>query len=198
MRPLRAAVLTGDVGAGKSTAARVFAEMGAAVISADDIAKAQWSAPEVRDAAVRRWGTSVYDAGGRPMFAQIARRAFVDDEEREFMNALIHPRTRAAIDGAIAAAQGWPVVEYPLYYENGGREWAVCVVYAAAPFALRAERSASRGLDAAEITRRERGLLPSEQKMRMADVVIRNDGSREEWEAKAREVGAKIRAMLAS
>lgn len=168
------------------------------MISADDIAKAQWSVPEVRDAAVARWGASIYDAGGRPIFAQIARRAFIDDEEREFMNALIHPRTRAAIDCEIASASGWPVVEYPLYFENGGREWAACVVYAASPLALRASRSAARGLDAAEIARRERGLLPSEQKMRMADFVIANDGSLEEWEAKAREVGAKVRAILTS
>lgn len=193
---MRAAVLTGDVGAGKSTAARVWASMGAHVISADDIAKAQWSEPDVRSAATRRWGSSIYDADGRPIFAQIARRAFIDDEEREFMNSLIHPRTRSAIESAVARADGWPVVEIPLYFETGGRDWAVCVVYAAAPFALRAERSARRGLDASEIARRERGMLPSEDKMRRSDIVMVNDASLEEWEARAKEVGARVRDIL--
>ena len=63
------------------------------------------------------------------------------------------------------------------------------VVFVSASPEKRAERNASRGWDAGEIKRRERRLMPRDEKMAMSDWVLENIGSKEEWEVKARELG---------
>lgn len=186
------AVLTGDVGAGKSTMLAVWREMGANVISADDVAKAQWRRDEVRRAAETRWGVGLYDERGEPIFAAIAERAFASREDTDFANALIHPRTVAEIDRLRAAPAPWAAVEIPLVFETGVPDWADCVVYAAAPMELRASRNVSRGWDEREIARREDKMMPRERKMAMADVVVENTGDIKRWQAVARELGERF------
>ena len=52
--------LTGDVGAGKSTLARVWEEMGATVIDADRVARDMWKDPDVQRKAAERWGSDFF------------------------------------------------------------------------------------------------------------------------------------------
>lgn len=184
--------LTGDVGAGKSTLARVWRSLGATVIDSDAVAKAQWDDPDVMRAAVARWGEAVRAPDGRPIYAEIARRAFADEREYDLMLDLIMPGTRAELTRLLASARGWVVAEIPLLFENGWRDRIDCVVYAAAPIEMRAERSASRGLDAAEIARRESRLMPSSEKRLLSDEVLENAGSYDEWTALAREHGERF------
>lgn len=183
-----AAVLTGDVGAGKSTLLGVWRDMGACVVCADEIAKAQWSRPEIMRAIVARWGDGVL-RDGRPDFAAIASHAFANEEEHRFTNELIHPPTRAEITRLVRSARGWTVAEIPLLFEAGVHDWVDCIIYATAPLAARAVRNAARGWDEAEITRREKHLLDSGEKIKKSDIVMTNDGTLEEWLAHARELG---------
>ncbi len=187
--------LTGDVGAGKSTVARVWRDMGACVIDADAVAKRQWLRPEVMEQAVARWGDSVRRADGSPDYAAIARHAFQNEEEHAFTNALIHPGARTDLTCAAKAGNGWIVAEIPLLFESGMHDWIDCVAYAAAPIERRIERNAVRGWDAQEILRRERLLLPSAEKQARADFVLFNDGDLEAWKAEARRLGALFLRM---
>ena len=186
--------LTGDVGAGKSTLLRVWRELGAAVISADAIAKRQWDRPEVIGAAIRRWGEGIL-SDGLPDYAKIAGFAFSDRDEFEFTNALIHPFTMDAIDRELEALGGWVVVEIPLLFESGAAHRFDYIVYATADLSQRVRRNAARGWDDAEIERRERFLMSPEEKMRMSDLVLRNDGDIEEWLKSAHEWGIRFMQM---
>lgn len=188
------AVLTGDVGAGKSTVVSEWRAMGATAISADDIAKTMWSVAEVREAAKARWGAGLFDEDDRPIFRAIADRVYASADDAAFANAMIHPRTRAEMTKIVRSSGGFVVAEIPLVFEAGVPDWADCVVYAAAPLELRAARNVSRGWDEAEIIRREEKLLPSKEKIARSDIVIANDGSLDDWRETARSVGRRLAA----
>ena len=181
--------LTGDVGAGKSTLSRVWEEMGAAVIDADRVARDMWDLPDVQKKASERWGRDFFDGDQKSVFAKIAAKIFSEEQEYDFVSDLLHPATILAIEKFVKDADGWVVVEIPLLFECGRPEWMDVVVFVSATPEMRAQRNASRGWDAAEIKRRESRLMAREEKIRMSDWVLENSGTKEEWEAKARELG---------
>ena len=181
--------LTGDVGAGKSTLSKVWEEMGAAVIDADRVARDMWDLPEIRKKASERWGSDFFEGDQKSVFSKIAEKIFSDDREYEFVSGLLHPATIAAIEDIVKNADGWVVVEIPLLFECGRPKWMDFVVFVSASAKKRVERNASRGWDAAEIKRRESRLMPRDEKIRRSDWVLENSGTKEEWEAKARELG---------
>lgn len=182
--------LTGDVGAGKSTLCGVWRGMGADVFDADAIAKKMWFLPEVRQKAEARWGAGFLDGSSKEALGRIAEKIFTDDEEYEFAAALIHGPVMAEMKRMIdCSGSAWVVAEVPLLYEYGVPRWIDGVVYASAPFEKRVERNKNRGWDSGEILRRERRLLPRAKKMRLADWVLENSGTEDEWRAKARALG---------
>ncbi|MDR1944409.1 MAG: dephospho-CoA kinase [Synergistaceae bacterium] len=187
--------ITGDVGAGKSTLAGIWASLGANVINADEIAKSQWSKPETLAAAVGRWGEGVVKDGAAD-FSAIARRAFGDEEEYRFMNSLIHPGAKADIRRLSASLRGLVVQEIPLLFETGGgHDWADYIVYVAASGDVKASRNAGRGWDESEVSRRERFMMDSGEKKKKSDLVLCNNGDMESWEGTARDLGLKLMAM---
>ena len=181
--------LTGDVGAGKSTLSRVWEEMGATIIDADRVARDMWIFPDVQKKAAERWGSDFFEGDQKSVFAKIAAKIFSEEEEYEFVSGLLHPATIAAIEDIVRNAEGWVVVEIPLLFECGRPEWMDLVVFVSATPEKRVERNASRGWDAAEIKRRESRLMPRDEKIKRSDWVLENSGTKEEWEAKARELG---------
>lgn len=181
--------LTGDVGAGKSTLSRVWKEMGATVIDADRVAREMWKLTDVQKKTAERWGSDFFEGDQKYVFAKIAEKIFSDEREYEFVSELLHPATIAAIEDIVKNANGWIVVEIPLLFECGRPKWLDYVVFASASLQKRVERNASRGWDAAEIKRRENRLMAREEKLRMSDWVLDNSGTKDEWEAKASELG---------
>jgi len=160
------------------------------VFDADAIAKKMWFLPEVRQKAEARWGAGFLDGSSKEALGRIAEKIFTDDEEYEFAAALIHGPVMAEMKRMIdCSGSAWVVAEVPLLYEYGVPRWIDGVVYASAPFEKRVERNKNRGWDSDEILRRERRLLPSAKKMMLADWVLENSGTEDEWRAKARALG---------
>ena len=181
--------LTGDVGAGKSTVSRLFADLGASLIDADALVRDLWRRPDFVEAARRRWGESVVDEKGRLLPAAVAARAFGSDDEYGWTCDLLHGPVFLEIERRLASLSGWIVVEVPLLFETGPRHWVDETVYVTASASVRAERNAFRGLEGAALEARERFLLPSEEKRALADFVIANDGSPQDLAEEARELG---------
>ena len=126
----------------------------------------------VRAAIRGRWGEDA--VGDR---ARIGEIVFSDPDELAWLEALLHPRTRAAIDEWIARVDApLAVVEIPLLYETGGESRFDAVVAITAPPATRASRRA-------RIDGRESRLIPDEEKVRRADFAYVNDGSLEALDA---------------
>lgn len=189
MAAVTAVGVTGDVGAGKSTVARLMEAAGGVRLDADVVALALWERPDIRKSAVARWGTDILDPAGAIDRRAVATRIFSDPAEHRWCCGLLHPLVMAELERRVAglSASQWAVVEIPLLFEAGRPDWLTFVAFVTAPREVRAERCrVQRGWDEAELRRREGFFLPSEERMKRSDFVINNAGDRDALEA---EVG---------
>jgi dephospho-CoA kinase len=165
-RPVTVA-LTGGIAAGKSEALAAFSRHGAATASSDEFVHTLLARDgSVRDAIRERWGEDA--VGDRTRIGEIV---FKDPTELEWLEQLLHPRTRALGDAWLATVdRPLAVIEIPLLFETGGEDRFEKVVVITAPRELREQR---RGAFAD----REARLIPEEEKLRRADFSYVNDGS---------------------
>jgi dephospho-CoA kinase len=182
-----AVALTGGIAAGKSEALAAFARHGAAVISSDDVVHRLYREDAGLQAALRgRWGDRVF-RGGEVDREEIGRIVFADRAELAWLEAELHPRTRAATDEWLSKQTADVVVaEIPLLYETGGEARFDRVVVVTAPPEV---RQARRGA----LADREERLVPEEEKVRRGDFVYVNDGSLEELDAFVADVLKELR-----
>ncbi|HEX7001692.1 MAG TPA: dephospho-CoA kinase [Trueperaceae bacterium] len=191
-RPLRVG-LTGSIGSGKSTVARLLRERGAAVVDADVLAREATDDPAVLDRISSELGEGLVvrgPEGPRLDRAATAARVFGDDAALAKLNAVIHPwvrRRSAEITSELqASAAPPPVIVYdvPLLYESGLERAYDVVVVVDAPFEARRERLAARsGMSPEEVARREAAQLSSAEKAARADHVLVNAGGEQELAA---------------
>jgi len=171
-RPLAVAI-TGGIAAGKSEALAAFARHGVPTLSADAVVHDLLAYDEeVRRAVKERWGA---DAVGNR--ARIGEIVFHDRAELEWLERLLHPKTRGIADAWLGSVEA-PVaaVEVPLLFETNGEGRFDKVVVVTAPAATREARRPG-------LAEREARLIPDEEKVRRADFSYVNDGSLEELDA---------------
>jgi len=172
--------LTGSIGSGKSTVARLLEERGAAVVDADRVAHEVIERPDVAAALGRAFGHDVVRADGSLDRRELGRRAFADAGSRERLNTIVRQPLEQAIWGAAERAGDTGaeivVVDAPLIYEWGIEARFDVVVVVEAPAQARCQRAVARGLDSAEFAARAAAQLPPGEKARRADVVLDNSG----------------------
>jgi dephospho-CoA kinase len=176
--------ITGGIGAGKSTAAQVFAERGAVVIDADGLAKGLLDpgSPVVAP-IVQAFGERVRSREGGIEPAALAEAAFASPEAARRLNAIVHPAVYAALSGALdaLAAQARPprvvVVDIPLLYESPQfLDLFDAVLLISAADDVRLERVVARGMAADDAERRMACQASDAERRSIADHVIENDG----------------------
>lgn len=193
--------LAGGIGAGKSTVARAFAELGCVVVDSDALAREALQRPEVRDALVSWWGGAVLDEQGRVDRKAVASIVFKDPAERTRLEGLIHPLVRKSRAELIAHASGAPavIVDAPLLFEAGVDTECDAVIFVDTPRAVRLERvERTRGWDAAELARREASQLPVEAKRARSQLVIDASGSLEAIADQARRALESLRHSVSN
>ena len=197
--------LSGGIGTGKSTLARLFAELGAVVIDADAIVHELQApgAPLLAEIA-EAFGPEVIRADGSLDRERLGGSVFRDAEARRRLGAIVHPKVGAEMLRRLAAAREGGarlvVLDIPLLFEGrkAGTGSAALLgfdvtVLAYAPEALQVQRQIARdGCAADEALRRVRAQLPIEEKRALADVVIDNSGSLAETGRQMRELVARL------
>jgi len=171
--------ITGDVGAGKSTAAKILESMGWALLDADKIVAGLWRTPDVINAAVERWGEGILEDGA-VVRARIAALIFNDRAEYDWTMSLLHPLVKKEMRIRVEAlkGEGRPVVaEIQMLFEAGVAPWVSLKMFVTASRRVRLERCLARGWNEAEMSRRESFFMKSETRMALSDFVIHNDGS---------------------
>ncbi len=190
--------LTGGIASGKSTVARLFAELGVPVVDADALAReiVEPGSPGLAR-IVERFGASMLLPDGTLDRKRLARVVFEDPRAREDLNAITHPLIAAKGAERIRELQGtdapYIVYEAALLVENGSyKAFSALVVVATSPITQLARLMARDGSTEDEARARIAAQLPLDRKVDVADYVIRNDGDASDLEAQVRAVHAKI------
>src|SRR5262249_5836844 len=127
--------ITGGLGCGKSTAARLFESRGFRRLDADAVVREHvLTAPEIEAALRERYGAGVVGTEGRVDRPALAAKVFVNDTERLWLEELVHPGVYAFWRAALAAEPkaNW-IFEVPLLFEKALENWfdfTVCVACA--------------------------------------------------------------------
>ncbi|MGY1847076.1 MULTISPECIES: dephospho-CoA kinase [unclassified Blastococcus] len=175
--------LTGGIGSGKSTVARLLAERGAVVVDADRIAREVLEPGTPGLAAVAAaFGDGVLAADGSLDRAALAAIVFSDEEARRRLDALVHPMVRQRSAELVATAPDDAVVvnDVPLLVETGQAGTYDLVVVVEADLSTRLARLVGRGLAEADARARIATQASDEQRRAVADVVLDNSGSLEQ------------------
>lgn len=187
--------LTGGVGAGKSTVAKLLAERGAVIIDADAIARevVQPGTPGFA-AVVAAFGDEVVGADGALDRPKLAGIVFADEAQRGRLNAIVHPLVGERTAQLMAAAPEGAVVVYdvPLLVESGLAEGFEFVLVVEASEPTRLARLAERGMPEDDARRRIAAQATDEQRRAVADTVLVNDGSLDDLRTQVDEAWTRI------
>ncbi len=171
--------LTGGIGCGKSSAVRMFASAGFDFIDSDAVVRERVLTDEAVQAALRaRWGDLVFCTEGAVDRGRVAEKVFASEEERQWLEALVHPRVYAVWRERLAEAPRarW-VVEVPLLFEQRLENWFDFIVCVACAPAQQLARLEQRGLPRPLAEQRINQQLPLAHKIEHSDFVLWNDGT---------------------
>lgn len=200
--------LTGGIGSGKSTVARLLADHGAVVVDADQVAREVVEPGEPALAEVReRFGHDVVDPEGRLDRPALAAIVFGDDDARRDLEGITHPRIGERIAARIAQAQadedadGRPrvvVVDHPLLVESGAAEGYETVIVVETPVEERVRRLVElRGMAEEDARARIAAQADDATRRAAATHVVDNSGAPEDLapqvDAILRELGVPVR-----
>jgi len=176
--------LTGGIGSGKSTVARMLAGRGAVVVDADLIAREIVERPEVLAALAERFGPEILAADGALDRAALAERAFVTDELRKELEAITHPPIGEEFLRRVAAApaDGIVVHDVPLLVESTRGYQYGGVIVVVAPKEVRLRRLEERGVPRADAERRMALQATDEERAAVATWILDNSGGVEDLE----------------
>jgi len=175
--------VTGAPGSGKTLVGRVFAELGAELVSLDAIGHELLEEDEVREEIRRTFSSGVCRIlDGSISRRKLAELVFADPVELEKLNRIMHPRMVERVKARLAEWRAAPkeapralVIEGALLVEMGLAASCDRVVLVTAPREERLARlSRSRGWDEDELARRERSQLEEGARRARADTVVEN------------------------
>jgi len=199
---MRVVVITGGIGAGKSTASGFLRDKGAIIIDADLVAaQVLKKGSPVLARVAEQFGPDVLLADGSLDRAALARVAFASPQATARLNAIVHPAVAREIGPAVADLRLMPnppsavVLEVPLLAEAPVfAEIADLVVAIVAPQELRVQRAIQSGFAEADVRRRLAVQASDAERAVLADVVIVNDGSLERYLGELERVWSELGA----
>ena len=169
--------LTGGIGSGKSTVAKIFAQLGIPVLDADATAKAIMNEDRsVKTKLIELFGEDAYKENqlNRPYIAQLV---FEDAFKLQQLNAIIHPITiQYAKDWASKQSGPYVIKEAALFFESGSSEGVEKIIGVTAPKHIRIQRVMQRDqITREDVIKRMEHQLEDSLKMKLCDWVIQND-----------------------
>ncbi|MBL7995923.1 dephospho-CoA kinase [bacterium] len=175
--------LTGGIGCGKTEVAKIFQQLGAKIIDADEIGKTVVETqPEVLQEIAMAFGQQFVNSDGTLKRKELGAFVFADEEKKRQLNRIVHPhlfnRVRHEIEAAQSAGNEIIVVDAALIYETGIENIFDKVIVVNADLKNRIARIKQRDqLTDDEISHRIASQMPLDEKVRRANIVISNNGS---------------------
>ena len=190
--------LTGGIASGKSAAAAAFRELGVPVVDTDCIARdAVEPGSAGLTALTEEFGPGILENGGRLDRSALREAIFSDAGTRQRVNAILHPLILATVERELAALDApYAIIEIPLLAETGlaGNFDRVLVVDAADH--LRIQRLQARdGVSAAQARAALDAQATREERLRLADDVIENNGDLDALHRTVAELHSRYASM---
>jgi len=187
--------LTGSIGVGKSFVASVFEEFGCHVLDADDMARevvvpGSGGLEEI----VRQFGTDVLQTDGTLDRQRLGSIVFANDEKRELLNSILHPRIIQRQDEVLSDWEtddpnSIAIVDAALMIESGGyKRFDKLIVVHCRPEVQLERLMLRNGLSQAEAQRRIDSQMPQSEKQRFADYLIDTSDGFEPTRERTRQV----------
>lgn len=169
--------LTGGIGSGKSTVAKMFQELGVPVYIADLRAKAIMDTPEVIQEVQNIFNQNVIITNNKLDRKKIGSIVFKDSQKLSKLNTIIHPKIQKDFeDWTIKHLNYCYIVkELAILFENKAEKQFDKIILVTAPLEIRIERVMKRdGLTKEEVLDRIKNQLPDEVKSKGSDFIINN------------------------
>jgi dephospho-CoA kinase len=173
--------LTGNIGSGKSTVARVFKILGIKVYTADDEAKTLLKKPNVIQEIVQMTGTKVLDKNKQIDRKKLAKMVFGNPEMLKQLNQIIHPRIREDFQLWLTKnkTEKYIVQEAAILFESGFDKMFNKIIFVSAPEDLRIERILKRDkVEVEAVLSRIKNQQSETEKIHKSDYIILNDGGK--------------------
>ena len=174
--------LTGGIGSGKSLVGEILEELGALVIDSDQLAREviERGSPGYEE-VVTAFGDSILSEGQIDR-SKLAAVVFKESDLRKKLESIIHPLVREAAEKLARKLPSGAILinQIPLLVESDGAKRFDYVVTVSADEEIRRERLRLRGLKDYEITQRMAAQVSDSEREKIANYIIRNNGSIDE------------------
>lgn len=191
--------LTGGIGSGKSSAARLFAELGAGVVDTDEISHELTRAGGAAIAAIRQaFGTEFITPEGALDRSRMRERVFHDAAARAQLESILHPLIGTEARRRIATPSApYVLIVVPLLLETGAyRDLVKRVLVVDCSEAQQIARTMQRsGLAESQVRAIMAAQIPRAQRLAQADDVISNDTDAAALRAQVRQLDRRYRDL---
>ncbi len=173
--------LTGSIGTGKSTVLKIFKDLGAYVIDADEIVHSLYKRKDIQEKVKGEFG-DVFNEDNSLNRKKVAEIIFNNPEKKKILESIIHPEVRKEINNKIRDIENKDknaivIVEVPLLIETGQYKEYDTVVVVYSPRDLQLDRLLKKGLSEGEALKRINSQMDIEEKLKYANFVIDNSSS---------------------
>jgi dephospho-CoA kinase len=172
--------LSGGIGSGKSTVAKIFADLGAVVIDADAISREVLEPGQIGyENTILTFGESVLSESGSVDRKKLAELVFQNPAQLAKLEAIIHPAVIARVAQIRESLPASAIVVYdtPLLVEKNLKSQFDKVIIVLADEQIRKDRLVTRGLELPDIEARISNQATDSQRSDVADYIINNDGT---------------------
>lgn len=191
--------LTGGIGSGKTTVARMLADRGAVVVDADGLSRRALDpgTPGHRR-VVEAFGARILSDDGSVDREALAAVVFAEPEKRRLLESIVHPEVFAGLQRIVAAHRDSGAVivfDAALLVETGFDHACDLVIVISTPVDMQVRRLEERGMDPDEVRRRIAAQTAPEVRDEHADIVIPNAGDLEELGRRVEGVWQHLRSL---
>ena len=170
--------LTGGIGSGKTTVAKLFETMGCVVYNSDERAKDLYNNPEVKKQVIALLGVNAYSEDNKLNKNFVSDIIFNEKDKLEKLNAIIHPALALDFENFVKQQNSESIIikESALIFETELYKKFTTIILVIAPLEQKIKRVMSRNLTSKEeVDKRMQAQWTDEQKLPLANYVISNN-----------------------